>query len=148
MWKFGVERSRKTVHNWVQKADLQPATDANPNHVALDETVIQIDDFQYWLYAAADPETNRVFHIRLFSTATTALIERFLRELIEKYDVEDAVFLVGDAQHLQTALCRHGHLFRYEKHGNRNAVERIFRNIKQRTSSCSNCFSHVKPSTA
>jgi putative transposase len=45
--KFGVERSRKAVHDWVQKADLQPATDATPNHVALDETVIQIDDHQY-----------------------------------------------------------------------------------------------------
>ena len=38
--KFGVKRSRKAIHDWVQKADLQPADDANPDHVALDETVI------------------------------------------------------------------------------------------------------------
>jgi len=37
--KFGVKRSRKAVHDWVQKADLQPADDANPDHIALDETV-------------------------------------------------------------------------------------------------------------
>ncbi|QCS44556.1 IS6 family transposase [Natrinema versiforme] len=146
--KSGVERSRKAVHDWVQKADLQPTTDANPNHVALDETVIRIDDHQYWLYAAVDPETNRILHIRLFSTTTTALTERFLRELIEKHDVENAVFLVDGAQHLQTALRRHRLRFRYEKQGNRNAVERIFREIKRRTSSFSNCFSHAKPSTA
>ncbi|GAA0278310.1 hypothetical protein GCM10009000_111900 [Halobacterium noricense] len=24
--KFGVQRSRKAIHDWVQKADLQPAT--------------------------------------------------------------------------------------------------------------------------
>ncbi|SFC60035.1 Transposase (or an inactivated derivative) [Halobiforma haloterrestris] len=146
--KFGVDRSRKAVYDWIQKADLQPATDADPNHVALDETVIRINDHQYWLYAAVDPETNRILHIRLFSTTTTALTERFLRELIEKHDVENAVFLVDGAQHLQTALRRRGLRFRYEKHGNRNAVERIFREIKRRTTSFSNCFSHVRPSTA
>ena len=37
--KFGVKRSRKAIHDWVQKADLQPAEDTNPDHVALDKTV-------------------------------------------------------------------------------------------------------------
>ncbi|ELZ16918.1 transposase [Natrinema thermotolerans DSM 11552] len=76
------------------------------------------------------------------------MTERFLQELTEKHDVEDAVFLVDGAQHLQTALRRHGLRFRYEKHGNRNAVERLFREIKHRTSSFSNYFSHANPSTA
>lgn len=38
--KFGIEQSRKAVHNWVQKADLQSASNGSPDHVALDETVI------------------------------------------------------------------------------------------------------------
>lgn len=37
---FGVVRSRKVVHDWVQKANLQPASDASPDHVAVDEIVI------------------------------------------------------------------------------------------------------------
>lgn len=49
--KFGVKRSRKAVHDWIQKADLQPANDANLDHVALDETVIRINGQQFWLYA-------------------------------------------------------------------------------------------------
>jgi len=40
--KFGVKRSRKAVHDRVQKAYLQPADGASPNHIALDETIIQI----------------------------------------------------------------------------------------------------------
>jgi putative transposase len=84
--KFGVERSRKAVHDWVQKANLQPANDASPDHIALDETVIRINGQQFWLYAAVDPKTNRFLHIRLF-TKTTALTQQFLRELREKYDV-------------------------------------------------------------
>ena len=48
---FGVKRARSTVHNWVHKADLQPESGKNPDHVAVDETVIQLNDEQYWLYA-------------------------------------------------------------------------------------------------
>src|SRR6056297_861259 len=36
--KFGVERCRSTVHNWVQKANLQPTDGKNPNHVAVEVT--------------------------------------------------------------------------------------------------------------
>ena len=45
--KFGVKRSRKAVHDWVQKADLQPADDTSPDHVALDEAVIRINGQQF-----------------------------------------------------------------------------------------------------
>jgi len=145
---LGVERSRKAVHDWVQKADLQPEPGQSPNQIALDETVIRINDQQFWLYAAADPQANDLLHVRLFATTTTSLTEIFLRELREKHDVETAVFLVDGAQHLQTALQRAGLRFQMRRHGNRNAVERIFRELKRRTSSFSNCFSHVNPETA
>jgi putative transposase len=145
---LGVERSRKAVHDWVQKADLQPTSGKDPNQVAVDETVIRINDQQFWLYAAADPETNKLLHLRLFTATTTALTEIFLKELRQKHDVEDAVFLVDGANHLQAALARAGLRFQTQRHGNRNAVERIFREVKRRTSSFSNCFSHVEPETA
>jgi putative transposase len=146
--QLGVQRSRKAVHDWVQKADLQPESGKSPNQIALDETVIRINDQQFWLYAAADPQSSELLHVRLFATTTTALTEIFLRELRQKHDVESAVFLVDGAKHLQTALSRAGLRFQIRRHGNRNAVERIFRELKRRTSSFSNCFSHVKPETA
>ena len=145
---LGVQRSRKAIHDWVQKADLQPESGKSPNQIALDETVIRINDQQFWLYAAADPQSNDLLHVRLFSTTTTTLTEIFLRELRQKHDVETAVFLVDGAKHLQTALQRAGLRFQMCRHGTRNAVERIFRELKRRTSSFSNCFSHVKPETA
>ena len=144
----GVQRSRKAIHEWVQKADLQPESGRTPNQIALDETVIRINDQQFWLYAAGDPDTNDLLHVRLFSTTTTSLTEIFLRELRQKHNVETAVFLVDGAQHLQTALQRAGLRFQMRRHGNRNAIERIFRELKRRTSSFSNCFSHVEPETA
>jgi putative transposase len=41
---LGVQRSRKAIHDWVQKADLQPESGKSPNQMALDETVIRIND--------------------------------------------------------------------------------------------------------
>lgn len=146
--KFGVDRSRKAVHDWVQKADLQPASGAQPEQVALDETVIQVNDQQFWLYAAVDPEPNEILHVKLYPRRTTALTEMFLSELREKHDVVDAVFLVDGAPWLQTALDRNGLRFQHETHGNRNAVERVYWEVKRRTSSFANTFSHADPTTA
>jgi putative transposase len=46
---FGIERALSTVHNWVYKADLQPEDGRSPDHVAVDETVFQLNKEQYWL---------------------------------------------------------------------------------------------------
>jgi len=132
--KFGVQRSRKAVHDWVQKADLQPVSGKASNQIALDETVIRINDQEYWLYAAANPETNELLHMWLYSTTTTALTEMFLQELHQKHEVENAVYLADGAQHLQTALQRAGLRFQVERSGDRNSVERVFHEIKRRAS--------------
>jgi len=97
---FGVERARSTVHNWVHKADLQPEDGRSPDHVAVDETVIRLNDEQYWLYAAVDPKTNKLLHTQLKPTTTKVLAQSFLAELSEKHDVDDAVFLVDGSHSL------------------------------------------------
>lgn len=145
---FGVDRVRPTVHNWVHKADLQPVAGQQPDHVAVDETVIQFDDDRYWLYAAVDPDTNELLHTELESTRTNVIATRFFADLREKHDVDDAVFLVDGAKPLSAACRRHRLRFRYERHGKRNSVERVVREVERRTSSFSNCFSPADPETA
>ena len=145
---FGVKRARSTVHNWVHKADLQPEPDQNPDHVAVDETVIRLNNEKYWLYAAVDPETNYLLYTRLEPTTNSMIAQTFFAELREKHDVDDAVFLIDGSLSLNNACLRHGLDFRYEKHGNRNSVERVFREVKRRTTSFSNCFSNAKVETA
>ena len=146
--RLGVERSRTAIHDWIQKADLQPDSDAAPNHIALDETVIQLNDERHWLYAAVDPETNQFLHVRLFQTRTAQLTVLFVRELREKQPIEQATVLVDNAHHLTTALERLGLRFQVVRHGNRNSVERVFREVKRRTSSFSNTFSNTALPTA
>jgi len=145
---FGVDRVRSTVHNWVHKADLQPESGRSPNHVAVDETVIRLNDEQYWLYAAVDPETNDLLHTQLEPTTNNAFADRFFANLREKHDVDDATVLVDGSASLQRACRKHDLDFRYERHGNRNSVERVFREIKRRTICFSNCFSNADAETA
>jgi len=123
---FGVSRARSTVHNWVHKTELQSKSGQNPDHVAVDETVIRLNDKQYWLYAAVDPKTNKLLYAKLEPTRTNALSHAFFAELREKHDVEEAVFLVDGAAPLKDACQRHGLDFRYEKYGDWNSVKRVF----------------------
>jgi transposase-like protein len=105
--KVGVERHRTTVHTWVQKANLQPAGGASPNQVAVDETVIQLNDEPFWLYAAVDPAINRILYVKLSPTKNSATSSMFLAELREKHCVDNAVFLVDSAPWLHAALHHH-----------------------------------------
>ena len=145
---FSVTRARSTVHNWVHKAELRSESGRTPGHVAVDETVIRLDDERYWLYAAVDPDSNELLHTKLEPTRNNALAHGFSAELREQHHVDDATFLLDGATPLHEACRRHGLDFRYERHGNRNAIERVFREVKRRTSSFSNCFSHTDPVTA
>jgi len=67
---------------------LQPVSGKSSNQIMVDETVIRINDQQFWLYAAPNPQLNDMLHLRLFLTMTTVLTEIFLKELRQKHDVE------------------------------------------------------------
>ena len=76
--------------------------------------MIQLNDEQYWLYAAVDPETNELLYTRLEPTINSVITHTFFAELQEKHDVDDAVFLVDGSHSLKDACRRHGLGFRYE----------------------------------
>lgn len=72
----------------------------------------------------------------------------FLAELREKHSVDDATFLVDGAPWLQAALHRYGLRFQHETHGNRNSVERVYKELKRRTTAFATHFRHADPTTA
>jgi len=100
---FGVSRARSTIHNWVHKANLQPRSGQNPDHVAVDETVTRLNNEQYWVYAAVDPETNELLYTKLEPTTNKVIAHEFFAELREKHDVNDAVFLIDGSHSLKDA---------------------------------------------
>ena len=145
---LGVERVRSTIHNWVHKADLQPDSGGSPNQVAVDETTIRLNGRWYWLYMAVDPDTNNILHTKLQPTRNHYTAKEFMNELIEKYDLDESLFLVDGLPSLHQACRYHSLRFRVTKHGNRNSVERVFRELKRRTKAFSNSFSNAHLQTA
>ena len=81
--EFGVKRSWTIVHNWVHKADIQPESRRSPHHIAVDKTVIQLNDEQYWLYAAVNPDTKDLLNIQFKPTTNSALADQFFADLRE-----------------------------------------------------------------
>ncbi|MDY6765218.1 MAG: IS6 family transposase [Halobacteria archaeon] len=137
---MGVDRCRATVHNWVHKADLEPSGGVEPDYVAVDETVIQLNDERYWLYVAVDPTTNYVLHARLYPTRNSYLTKRFLKELEQKHDIENSTFLIDQAPWLKSACHQLNLHFQHSTHGKRNSVERLFKKLKRRLNQFSNHF--------
>jgi transposase-like protein len=101
--RFGVDWARSTVHNWVQKADLELCGGRAPAQIALDETVVKVNGERFWLIAAVDPDTNVIQHISLYPYRNTAVTKVVLRELEEKHAIDEAEFLVDGAP---LAACR------------------------------------------
>jgi transposase-like protein len=137
---FGCTRARSTVHNWVQKADLESRAGRDPDKIALDETVVKVNGERYWLVAAVEPDTNIILHIRLNTTRNTAVTKMFLRELTNKQAIADTEFFVDCAPWLDGGLFELGLHFRHETFGERNPVESVFQEIKHRTSQFYNTF--------
>jgi transposase-like protein len=127
---FGVDRVRSTVHNLVQKTDLKPRSDRSRDHVAVEETVVQLNDQRYWLDAAVDHETNVFLHLKLLPARTTAVTEILLQELMEKHDVSNAVFLVDGAPWLQAKLLELRIHFRNETFGERKPCRKFLPGYK------------------
>ena len=99
----------------------------------MDETVIRLNNERYWLYAAVDPETNKLSHTQLGTTTNSVLAQQFLATLREKHDVGNAVFLIDGSLSLRDSCSRPGLGLRVERHGDRNRVERVLRELKRRT---------------
>lgn len=110
--------------------------------------MIQLNNERYWLLAAVDPETDEFLQVRLHPSCTIGLTKRFLRERRQKHTVEDALFLVDGAPWLQTALFELDLGVQHVTHGQRNAVERLFKEIKRRTNQFANHFRHASAASA
>jgi transposase-like protein len=146
--ELGVNRSHVAIHEWVHSADLQPISTVTADQLAVDEKMIRLHGQQFWLYGAVDPETNEILHVSLFPTANKQITRWFLDELHRRYQLDNVLFLVDDADYLGPVLAEDGYRFQILSHGNRNAIERVFWEVERRTSSFANSFSHVELETA
>nr|WP_256948582.1 IS6 family transposase [Halorubrum ezzemoulense] len=146
--EYGINRSHVITHNWVHKANLQPISTISEDQFAVDEKMIRLHGRKFWLYGAVDPYTNKILHVSLYPTTNKQTTRWFLTELHRRYQLNDVEFLVDDADYLGSVLAEDGYRFQIIRHGNRNAIERVFWEIERRTSSFANSFSNVALETA
>jgi len=125
-----VQHSHVAVHEWVHRADLQPSSAISADQIAVDEKMIRLDGQDHWLYGAVDPQTNEILHVSLFPTTTKQTTRWFLDELHRRYQLNDVLFLVDDANYLGPVLAEDGYRFQVISHENRNAIERVFREVE------------------
>jgi len=93
------------------------------------------------------PIQTILLHTKLEQIRTNVTADQFFAELRKKHDVDDATFLVDGVVPLYRSCEKHGFGFRYERHGDRNSVERVFDEVKRRTTRFSNCFSNAEAET-
>jgi len=113
LYELGVERSHVAIHEWVHKADLQPISTVTADQLVVDEKMIRLHGQKYWLYGAVDPQTNKILHVSLFPTATKQPTRWFLDELHRRYQLDNVLFLVDDADYLGPMLAEDATDFRY-----------------------------------
>ena len=73
------------------------------------------------------PKLDELPLTMLEKTTDKGIAHTFIAELREKHDVDSAVFFIDGSRSLKDACRCHSLNFRYERHENRNNVERIFR---------------------
>jgi len=83
----------------VHGTDFQSEDRESPYHVAIDETVIHLNDKQYWLYTTA-ATNQRTTACKVGTGHSEGSLSFILTELSEKHDVSDAVFLVDGSHSL------------------------------------------------
>jgi len=129
---LGVERTHGAVWNWVHRlADsVDDPSSATPTRVAVDETAVQINGKQSWVYAAIDLDTKMLLDIAVFGRRGTDPAAAFLHGLTQKHDCSQAVFLVDGFGYL-TALSRLG-LSGQLDYADRNHIEKWFHTLKMR----------------
>ena len=98
--------------------------------VAVDETVIRLDDEQYWLCATVGAGTNESLHTNSSRPERRGTSNGSFRYRREKRDVDDAVFLVDGVTPLKDACRRYGLEVGYETTGTRTGAKRIQNIVK------------------
>jgi transposase-like protein len=133
-----VDRNQVAIHDRVHKAGLQPISTVAADQLAVGEKAIRLHGQDPWLYGAVGPERNPAHEpVSDGNETDDAVVSGRLPSTLQLDGVE---FLVDDASYLDPVPAEDGYRFRMLAHGNRNTIERVFRERERRTSLLANIF--------
>jgi putative transposase len=130
-----VKRSHVSIWKWVQKysdcADRFHTDRRAVRMIFVDETLLQIDGTDYWLWIAYEPSLDACLMMHLSRERTILVCYRFFRQLRDRYGRKP---IFTDAAAWYNEACR---WLRLEHHvygtAWKNLMERFIQHVKDRT---------------
>jgi transposase-like protein len=124
--------SRKSVRIWVHRFSslFKPSKRAR-RLVAVDETVLKVNGQTCYLWAAIDVDTNEILAVYASKGRGIPSAIEFLRKVLDSCEGKP-VIVVDRGPWYRWALERLGMTCFHETFGNRNRIERWFREMKER----------------
>jgi transposase-like protein len=100
--------------------------------IAVDETVVKMHGLRAYVWSAVDVDSGEILAIYALRGRNILIALKFLRMVLDRC-INKPLIIVDRGPWYRWALERLGLKYRYQRFGLRNAVERFFGYLKQRT---------------
>jgi transposase-like protein len=133
MFLRGINASRESVRRWFHRfSKLFSVGRRFRYYVAVDETVVKMHGLRAYVWSAVDVDSGEILAIYASWNRNMLIALKFLRMVLGRC-INKPLIIVDRGPWYRWALERLGLKYRYQRLGLRNAVERFFGHLKQRT---------------
>jgi transposase-like protein len=133
MFLRGTNASRESVRRWFHRfSKLFSVGRRFRYYVAVDETVVKMHGLRAYVWSAVDVDSGEILAIYASWNRNMLIALKFLRMVLGRC-INKPLIIVDIGPWYRWALERLGLKYRYQRLGLRNAVERFFGHLKQRT---------------
>jgi transposase-like protein len=125
--------SRESVRKWFHRFSKIFSVDKKfRDTVAVDETVVKMHGLRAYVWSAVDVDSGEVSAVYASGSRNMLIALKFMRIVLDRC-INKPMIIVDRGPWYRWALERLGLKYRYKRFGLRNAVERFFGHLKQRT---------------
>jgi putative transposase len=125
--------SRESVRRWFHRfSKIFSVEKRFRNTIAVDETVVKMHGLRAYVWSAVDVDSGEILAIYASRGRNMLIAMKFLRMVMDKC-INKPLVIVDRGPRYRWALERLGLKYQYQTFGIRNAVERFFGYLKQRT---------------
>jgi putative transposase len=133
MFLIGTNASRESVRRWFHKfSKIFSVGKKFRNTIAVDETVVKMHGLRAYVWSAVDVDSGEILAIYASRSRNMLIALKFLRMVMGRC-LNKPLIIVDRGPWYRWALERLGLKYQYQTFGLRNAVERFFGHLKQRT---------------
>jgi transposase-like protein len=125
--------SRESVRRWLHRFSMIFSVEKKfRNTIAVDETMVKMHGLRAYVWSTVDVDSGEVLAVYASRGRNMLIAIKFLRIVLDRC-VNKPLIIVDRGPWYRWALERLGLRYRYQRFGLRNAVERFFGYLKQRT---------------